>query len=134
VEEGVETGSQITPYYDPMLAKVVTWGQDRSEAVRKMKRALREMIVLGVKTNIPYLLAILDEAHFLAGYTTTSYLNKNMAGWQPRQDIDEDMLLAAAVFEKVVGSGSKVSGAGELPDGPESRPDPWNNLPSWRNV
>ena len=134
VEEGVVTGSEISPYYDPMLAKVITRGQDRLEAVRKMERALREMIVLGVDTNIPYLLAILEEPHFLAGRTTTNYLDKNMAGWRPREALDEDMFLAAATLEVLFASGKKVAGADGGQDDSESSADPWSNLPSWRNV
>ena len=60
VDDGIETGSQVSPYYDPMLAKVITWGHTRQEAVAKMVRALRDTIILGVTTNIPYFGWILD--------------------------------------------------------------------------
>ncbi|MFQ5420817.1 MAG: acetyl/propionyl/methylcrotonyl-CoA carboxylase subunit alpha, partial [Anaerolineae bacterium] len=53
VDDGIEMGTAVTPYYDPMLAKIITWGQDRDEAIRKMVRALQETAILGLTTNIP---------------------------------------------------------------------------------
>ncbi len=134
VEDGVESGSEVSPYYDPMLAKVITWGQDRAEAIRKMERALRDMIVLGVTTNISYLLAILGEEQFRAGNTTTNYLNESMAGWTPDIVLDDDVLLAAAVFEALHGGGKRVGSQAGATDGAEAQADPWNDLPTWRNV
>jgi 3-methylcrotonyl-CoA carboxylase alpha subunit len=134
VEDGVESGSEVTPYYDPMLAKVITWGQDRSEAVRKMVRALSDMVVMGVTTNIPYLLDILNEAHFQAGNTTTNYLDLYMAGWEPETEVDEDVLLAAAVFEALHGTGKRVSGQDGTGGEAEPLADPWTGLLAWRNV
>jgi acetyl/propionyl-CoA carboxylase alpha subunit len=134
VEDGVESGSVVSPYYDPMLAKVITWGQDRPEAIRKMGRALRDMVVLGVTTNIPYLLAVLEEPQFQAGNTTTNYLNEQMAGWTAETGIDEDMLLAAAVFE-VLNRGGKERHRGNGTAGDaETASDPWNDLSAWRNL
>jgi acetyl-CoA carboxylase biotin carboxylase subunit len=134
VDDSLESGMEITPYYDPMLAKVIAWGNDRDEAVRKMVRALREMIVLGVTTNIPFLLAILQEPHFLAGETPTSYLDERMVNWQAQEIIGDEAWLAAAVFEYLQGGGkrrgSRTAAAGEA----EDQPDPWKDLASWRNV
>ena len=134
VDDGIAAGSEITPYYDPMLAKVITWGSDRSEALRKMVRALQDTVILGVTTNIPYLLAILSEAQFIAGNTTTSYLDEHLAGWSPAQETTVEEKLAAAVFEYLQGgrksAGIRAAGAGEEAD----VPNPWDDLLSWRNV
>jgi acetyl/propionyl-CoA carboxylase alpha subunit len=134
VEDGVESGSEVTPYYDPMLAKVITWGQDRPEAIRKMARALSDMVVIGVTTNIPYLLAILNEVHFLAGKTTTNYLDLYMAGWEPKVELDEEVLLAAAVFEALHGNGRRMSRYDGTAGEAEPQADPWDNPSAWRNV
>ncbi len=134
VDDGVESGSEVTPYYDPMLAKVITWGQDRLEAVRKMERALRDMVVLGVKTNIPYLLAILGQEQFRSGNTTTNYLEEHMAGWTPDVSADEDVLLVAAVFETLQGGGRRAGIQDISEEEVEARANPWNGLTSWRNV
>jgi 3-methylcrotonyl-CoA carboxylase alpha subunit len=132
VDDGIETGSHVTPFYDPMLAKVITYGHDRAEAIRKMVRALGETAVLGVITNIPYLLAILAEPHFQRGQTNTGYLQTHLAHWQPPADLTSDDLLAIAVLE-MLQSGAKGSGAaanGET----AVLPDPWNEVGPWRNV
>ena len=135
VEDGVESGSEVTPYYDPMLAKLITWGQDRPEAIRKMVQALRDMVVLGVTTNIPYLLAILDEPHFVAGQTPTSFLQDYMPDWSAAVEFNEDILLAAAAFELLQGGGARKVGGQDGASGANGEPpDPWTTLPAWRNV
>ena len=133
IDDGVESGSEVTPYYDPMLAKVITWGQDRLEAVCKMERALRDMVVLGVTTNIPYLLSILGQEAFRSGNTTTNYLEQHMAGWMPGVSADEDVLLAAAIFEALQ-SGGRRARHQDVSEEVETRADPWNDQTSWRNV
>ena len=131
VDDGLETGGMVTPYYDPMLAKVITWGANREEAIRKMVRALRDTIILGVTTNIDYLLAILQEEHFVAGDTSTGYLTDHMADWQPQANLSESDWLALAVMEMFSG-GSRQNGATAV--GTEQQPDPWNEALPWRNV
>jgi acetyl-CoA carboxylase biotin carboxylase subunit len=134
VDDGVEQGTAVTPYYDPMLAKVITWGADRPEALRKMVRALRDMIVLGVTTNIPYLLDILREPDFVAGKTTTNYLETHFPDWQAEQAVDEALLLGTAVFEFLHGRGGPGTRQALVHGEGESVPDPWDSLPAWRNL
>ena len=134
VDDGLETGSEITPYYDPMLGKVITRGHDRQEAIRKMVRALRDMIVLGVTTNIPYLLAILEEPHFGDGKTSTNYLKEHMAGWSPPEMAAEEAVLAAAVFEYLQGGEKRTTAENRAADESGDRTNPWHDLPSWRNL
>jgi acetyl-CoA carboxylase biotin carboxylase subunit len=132
VDDGIETGTAVSPYYDPMLAKVITWGQDRAEAVRKMRHALRQTIILGVTTNIPYLLAILEEPHFVAGQTSTGYLDEYMADWSPTVEPDEELWLVAAVVEALNGNG-RVRPNPANGDQPQTI-DPWHEAGAWRNV
>ncbi len=134
VDDGMETGSEISPYYDPMLGKVITVGHDRQEAIQKMVRALREMIVLGVTTNIPYLLAILEEPHFLDGKTPTNYLNEHMAGWSPPETAMEEAVLAAAVFEYFQSGEKRTGAAKRATDETGDQANPWDVLSSWRNL
>lgn len=132
VDDGIETGAEVTPYYDPMLAKVITWGRDRPEAIRKMVRALRETAVLGVITNIPYLLDILQEPHFLQGQTSTSYLNQHFPHWHPATEVSEEEWLAVAAWEALYGTGKK--GQTETAVSATHQPDPWTLPTNWRNV
>ena len=67
VDAGVADGSVVGPHYDPMLAKVIAHGATRTDAARRLARALRGARIHGVTTNRDLLLAILDDADFLAG-------------------------------------------------------------------
>ncbi|MCB8944747.1 MAG: acetyl-CoA carboxylase biotin carboxylase subunit [Ardenticatenaceae bacterium] len=133
VDDGIETGSQVSPYYDPMLAKVITWGRNRAEALAKMRRALADTAVLGVTTNIPYLLAILEEAHFVAGNVSTNYLAEHMADWAVGGAVGDEAWLAVAAVESLLGKGGKGSGTAVAAQS-TSQPDPWNGATGWRNV
>lgn len=76
VDRAVYTGSVIPPYYDSLIAKVVTHGHDREEAIRRTKRALEMMIVEGVSTSLPVHLKIMDDADFQAGNFDTHFLSR----------------------------------------------------------
>ena len=73
---GVESGSEITPNFDPMLAKIISYGEDRIEAANKLALALEKSHFGGLKTNRDYLIAILRSEEFLKGNTTTDFLNQ----------------------------------------------------------
>ncbi|KKK37169.1 biotin carboxylase [Mesobacillus campisalis] len=75
-ECSVEAGSQVTPFYDPMIAKLVVWGESRNQACERLKNALENYEVEGIKTNIPMLLKTITHEQFLAGYTTTQFVNE----------------------------------------------------------
>jgi acetyl-CoA carboxylase, biotin carboxylase subunit len=69
--------------YDSLLAKVITWGQDRDEALARMQRALGECIITGVRTTLPFQMAILDAPEFRRGEHTLSYVGEFMSRWKP---------------------------------------------------
>jgi pyruvate carboxylase len=81
-------GAVITPYYDSLLVKITTWGQDFVQACQRMDRALREFRVRGVKTNIPFLENVVNHPRLQAGEATTSFLDDTPAlfRFQPRTD------------------------------------------------
>ena len=80
VDSGVYPGYAIPPYYDSMIAKLIVWGDNRKDAVARMKRALREFVIEGVKTTIPFHLQILQNKDFLSGAYTTGFIGKMHAG------------------------------------------------------
>jgi acetyl/propionyl-CoA carboxylase alpha subunit len=131
VDDGIETGTEVSPYYDPMLAKVITWGDDRPEAVRKMIRALQDTVVLGVTTNIPYLLDILQHPAFVAGNISTNFLDERMAEWRPVPDLSSSTWLAVAAFELLKGNSRLAT---QVNGDSVQQPDPWGMLTGWRNV
>jgi acetyl-CoA carboxylase biotin carboxylase subunit len=98
-ETGVETGSEVTIYYDPMLAKVIAWAPTRAEAARKLAKALADMRVHGVRTNLPLLIHVLRHPEFLAGRFDTHFIGTRIVLDRERTpaEVDADRLHAAAV-------------------------------------
>ena len=78
VDSAVYEGYEIPPYYDSMVAKLIVWGRDRNEAISRMKRALEEYEIEGVKTTIPFHLRILDNAFFQRGDFYTNFIQRRL--------------------------------------------------------
>ena len=78
-ESGVETGSEVTIYYDPMLAKIIAHASTRAEAAQRLSRALGALRVHGVRTNIPLLRQILQHPEFLAGNLSTHFITDHLS-------------------------------------------------------
>jgi pyruvate carboxylase subunit A len=76
VDSGIHMGCRITPYYDPMISKLVAWGNDRIEAIQRMRRALHGYIIDGVKTNIPFHVAVMYNEAFVKGETGTNFIEE----------------------------------------------------------
>jgi acetyl-CoA carboxylase biotin carboxylase subunit len=133
VDSGVGPGAFVSPYYDPMLAKIVCWGQDREEALRRMKRALSQTVVLGVTTNIPYLQDILETQSYQDGRTNTTFLQDQMSSWAPTDQLEETGWIAAGVLEQLRGTGRK-GGIPVVAKSPGMIVDPWDDASGWRNV
>jgi len=79
VDSSVYSNYTITPYYDSMVAKVIVWGQDRQEAMARMKRALNEFTIENISTTIPFHLEVLDNAFFQRGEVYTNFIQRRMS-------------------------------------------------------
>lgn len=79
VDSGVYSGYEITPYYDSMIAKLICWGDTRSEAMLRMRRALSEYTIMGVKHNIPFHLNLLNSFSFIAGQFDTAFVEERFS-------------------------------------------------------
>jgi len=66
----------VSPYYDSLIAKIVTWGRDRTEAIARMRRTLEMTVVDGIKTSIPLHLKILSDPDFIAGRLSTAFMDR----------------------------------------------------------
>lgn len=75
-DSGVYEGYEVPVHYDPLISKLVTWGRDRTEAINRMKRALFEYRIAGIKTSIPYFLQIFENEEFLSGNYTTNLIER----------------------------------------------------------
>jgi acetyl-CoA carboxylase, biotin carboxylase subunit len=80
VDSAMESGSVVVPYYDSMIAKLITHGRDRQESMARMKRALGEFIIEGIKTTLPLHRRILDDSDFQKGHVSTTFLDRFLAG------------------------------------------------------
>src|SRR6516162_5989404 len=98
VDTGVRPGDAVTPFYDPMIAKIIAWGEDRPTAITRLRRALAETGVLGVATNLGLLKQILAQPDFAAGTVDTAFVEGHRAALlAPRRAAPETVLAAAAL-------------------------------------
>jgi acetyl-CoA carboxylase biotin carboxylase subunit len=79
VDTGVYPGFEISPYYDSLISKLICWGESRAEAILRMRRALEEYRVVGVKTNIPFHQSIMDSHRFMGGQYDTRFVEERFS-------------------------------------------------------
>ena len=118
VDAGYEEGDGVTRHYDPLLAKVVAWGDDRQEALGALSRALEETEVLGVRTNLASLRALLAHPAMRAGSVDTELVERELAQLVPAITPAPDQAYAVA-------AASVVAGASDARD-------PWTVSGPWR--
>ncbi|HEX4923664.1 MAG TPA: acetyl-CoA carboxylase biotin carboxylase subunit, partial [Bdellovibrionales bacterium] len=117
-------GDEITPYYDSMVGKLIVWDENRVRAIKRMRAVLDDVVIFGVKTNIPLLKAIIEHIDFLSGKFNTQFMKnyfdeglapEPLAGWQQKLN---DTLRARD---------SRPAG-----EAAQALPSPWEQ--SWRGV
>lgn len=93
-------GYEVPIFYDPMIAKVITWGDSRDEAIDRMQRALSEFVLTGIKTNIVLHKTILDHKTFRDGSYTTQFIEKNFEVIEPQlfKEVEDPVFLIAAAI------------------------------------
>jgi acetyl/propionyl-CoA carboxylase alpha subunit len=110
VDSGLSEGDEVQIYYDPLISKLITWGTSRDEAIKKMKRALQEYKIAGVKTGIPVHQLLLDNPEFKKGNISTHFiedeflpsLSKSSDGLSSHEE-------AIAVFSALIDFSSKLN-------------------------
>ena len=127
-DHGIYAGFEVPVQYDPILGKLVVWAEDRPSACARMIRALKECVILGVKTPIEFLLDILSSGAFQSGDTHTHFIEEHFSGWRPDSKADELALLAFTANEMmgppVVGTTGTQIERGDLQS-------PWQTLGAW---
>lgn len=101
VDSGAASGSQISIYYDPMIAKLICWDKDRENAINRMRRALNEYFITGLTTNIFFLEYIINSNDFRQGYYDINYIDnliKDNHFNKYRKQTDNDFIEAATIF------------------------------------
>jgi len=103
LDTGVYEGFDVPIHYDPMLAKLIIWGEDREQAIARSKRALREFTLHGLVHNLPFHLWTLDQPSFVDGSYTTSFIEQEFDAdnWLPdlEPDTADALIAASALFE-----------------------------------
>jgi acetyl/propionyl-CoA carboxylase alpha subunit len=132
VDDGVATGSEVSPYYDAMLAKVIARGADRAEALRRLRLGLADTVLLGVTANVAFLQDVLAHPDFAAGRADTRWLERVFGGWAAPAPADGLALLAMAAYE-AFGAGRAAAGSG-TDRSAAAEAGPWAAGGGWRNV
>jgi acetyl/propionyl-CoA carboxylase alpha subunit len=122
IDAGVTEGSEISVYYDPLLAKLIAWGETRDAARRRALAALRSYPILGIRTNAELLIALLEHPRFIAGSLDTGFLDAD--GEAIRARLGDDPPPAV----EVVAAAARATGR-TGPSGPaRTNVDPWTSL------
>ncbi len=106
---GYEAGDEITPYYDPMIGKVITWAPTRAENIRRMYNTLSELVIFGVHTNIEFLKTVLKSENFVTNNISTDFLQEEFAGEYQPPPLSPAQIAYAQEAAKEVGLGSPSS-------------------------
>jgi acetyl-CoA carboxylase biotin carboxylase subunit len=131
-DSGVYEGFEVPVFYDPILAKLIVWAEDREAARRRMAAALEDCVILGIRTTAGFLGDVVAHPEFRAGLATTSFIGKHFASWGTGEG-EEDrkrLALAAAAFE-VLSPGAAPAGAAG-PGRKSGSATPWTTLGRWR--
>jgi acetyl-CoA/propionyl-CoA carboxylase biotin carboxyl carrier protein len=124
VDSGVEEGAQVGVYYDPMLAKLIASGHDRHAAIARAIDALKRFPVLGVRTNVEFLIRTLDHPSFRAGHTHTGFIDEHLPELLSRAVPDDAVFAGAAAA-----AGSRSAGPGA--SAASAVRDPWSTMGNW---
>jgi acetyl-CoA carboxylase biotin carboxylase subunit len=130
---GIYSGWNVPIFYDPILAKLIVWAENRDRACRRLEAALGEYVLLGIHTTAAFLKDVVAHPEFRAGRTDTGFIPRYFEDWTPGPARDEDvrLALAAAAFRDQGGSGRPEKGSGrETRERPDS---PWTSIGRWRS-
>ncbi|WP_366555173.1 acetyl/propionyl/methylcrotonyl-CoA carboxylase subunit alpha [Aquibaculum sediminis] len=129
IDSGVREGDQITPYYDPMIAKLVVWGEDRATALRRLRAGLEATEVAGPTTNLAFLAAIARHPDFASGGVDTGFLSRCEQALTVLPDLDDPAIAALAVAAEAERRRAEVAAQAARSGDPWS---PWWSSDGWR--
>jgi 3-methylcrotonyl-CoA carboxylase alpha subunit len=129
VDTGVRQGDRVTPFYDPMIAKIVVWGEDRVAALASLRRALGETAALGVVTNLDFLARVAAHPQFASAEVDTGFIERHQLALLPPRRPAADAALAAAALARLLARDDAASAAAAASADPFS---PWARTDGWR--
>jgi 3-methylcrotonyl-CoA carboxylase alpha subunit len=129
VDTGVEQGDEITPHYDPMIAKLIVWGADRKQALARMRRALAQYRVVGVSNNINFLSRLVALPSFVNAELDTGLIEREQGLlFPPQEEVPDEVWLVAALAELLHEQREANAKSAAAAD----RGSPWRSLDGWR--
>jgi 3-methylcrotonyl-CoA carboxylase alpha subunit len=129
VDTGVEQGDEITPYYDPMIAKLIVWGADRKQALARMRRALTHYRVVGVSNNINFLSRLVALPSFVNAELDTGLIEREQGLlFPPQEEVPGDVWFVASLAELLHEQREANAKFAAATD----RSSPWRALDGWR--
>jgi 3-methylcrotonyl-CoA carboxylase alpha subunit len=129
IDSGVREGDAITPYYDPMIAKLVAWGEDRAMALGRMRAALADCEIVGLATNVEFLARTVASKAFSRADLDTGLIDRCRAELVPEDGGPSDEDLAAAALAELLAEQAQSAAAARQSGDPYS---PWNIVDGWR--
>jgi 3-methylcrotonyl-CoA carboxylase alpha subunit len=129
IETGVRAGDRVTPFYDPMLAKIVAWGPDRVEALRRLHAALAATEVVGPATNLQFLTRVLHHDSFQGGGVATAFVEDHAADLLAPAPPPDDWALAIASLWLLCRQRQDSARVAASSADPHS---PWHRVDGWR--
>ncbi len=128
VDSGVVEGGAVSVYYDPLLAKLITWGESRTESLARASEALSRFEILGLRTNVAFCAAILRHPDFVAGRIDTGFLTRELATLTARPALAPEVAAAAAWHAAQGAAGPQGAGPAAT-----AMADPFDTLRGWRS-
>uniref|UniRef100_A0A665V7A7 Methylcrotonoyl-CoA carboxylase subunit alpha, mitochondrial n=2 Tax=Echeneis naucrates TaxID=173247 RepID=A0A665V7A7_ECHNA len=130
IETGVREGDEVSAHYDPMIAKLVVWGEDRSAALKKLRYCLRQYNIVGLNTNIDFLLSLSGHPAFEAGNVSTSFIPQHYADLFPTPRAPSGATVCQAVLGLVLQERNNTQEFTQASTDPFS---PFGCSSGWRN-
>ena len=128
IDTGVREGDAISRYYDPLLAKLITWGEDRPAALRRLKAALAAFRVVGVTTNVAFLQRVIAHEAFASGRIDTGLIARHHAALLPPPSAPSARVLAVAALGELASLRAAAAAAARASSDPAS---PWHAVDTW---
>ncbi|MEZ4733832.1 MAG: acetyl-CoA carboxylase biotin carboxylase subunit [Caldilineaceae bacterium] len=127
VESALYRGCEVSLYYDPMVAKLIAWGENRAEAILRMRRALNEYRIGGLKTSIPFHQGIMDSTEFIWGTFDTGFINRRQLTRSTAQDSEHERIVAVVAALIAHEEGRQAVHIGQTQNQNGSTSSAWKN-------
>jgi acetyl/propionyl-CoA carboxylase alpha subunit len=130
-DSGATEGLDVPIFYDPMISKLIAWAEDRPQAIARMRRALGEFVIAGIRTTLPFFTWLMAQPDFESGRFHTTYLDEALASRngrpfvEPGPQTEELAAIAAALDAALPSSNRNHAGNGAGPQSGRASVDTW---------